>query len=203
MIMKVNLILKKGFSLLALFLFLYSCGSKGKKDNTILEEVKDSISVAEEADTISDEIDCPYQNDEIKSEYSCLPSDVVNASYKIISKESGYYYCISINGKEYRISDMIDYGELDMKVYANSNSSLLLIGLTDFYASVYFVYYFKDDVLTRLGQVDIDQPDDVEEHGVRKISFDVIKENDKIKIESYLDGDLACMNEFLWNNQPE
>lgn len=101
--MKVNLILKKGFALLALFLFLYSCGSKGKKDNTILEEVKDSISVAEEADTISDEIDCPYQNDEIKSEYSCLPSDVVNAYCKIISKESGYYYCISINGKEYRI----------------------------------------------------------------------------------------------------
>lgn len=199
MIMKVNLILKKGFALLALFLFLYSCGSKGKNNNTILEEVKDSISVAEEADTISDEIDCPYQNDEIKSEYSCLPSDVVNAYYKIISKESGYYYCISINGKEYRISDMIDYGELDMKVYANSNSSLLLIGLTDFYASV---YYFKDDVLTRLGQVDIDQRDDVEEHGVSEISFDVIKENDKIKIESYLDGDLACINEFLCNNRP-
>lgn len=98
---------------------------------------------------------------------------------------------------------MIDYGEFDMKVYANSNSSLLLIGLTDFYASVYFVYYFKDDVLTRLRQVDIDQPEDVEEHGVRKISFDVIKENDKIKIESYLDGDLACMNEFLCNNRPE
>lgn len=95
---------------------------------------------------------------------------------------------------------MIDYGELDMKVYANSNSSLLLIGLTDFYASV---YYFKDDVLTRLGQVDIDQRDDVEEHGVSEISFDVIKENDKIKIESYLDGDLACMNEFLCNNRPE
>ena len=63
--MKVNLILKKALALLALFLFLYSCGSKGNKDNTILEEVKDTISIAEETNTISNEIDRPHQNDEI------------------------------------------------------------------------------------------------------------------------------------------
>lgn len=195
--MKADLIFKKSFALLLLYLLLFSCISKGKKDSSILEEKRDTISVTSESTPRNIEDHHSDQNAEAVSAYRCLPSDIVDASYKIVGKESGYYYCVSINGKEYRISDMIDYGELDLKVYSNGDSSLLLIGLTDFYASVYFVYYFKDDVLTRLGQIDIEQPEDVEEHGVREITIKVNNGNEKIVVESYLDDKLASRTEFL------
>lgn len=133
------------------------------------------------------------------SEYTCMPPDAVNASYKIIGKESGAYYCLSINGREHRIPDMIDYGELDLKVYTRNGSALLLIGLTDYYASVYFVYHCHNAVLTRLGQIDIEQPADVEERGVRKVSFKVARENDKLVVESYLDDAVAGKSEFTLN----
>lgn len=117
-----------------------------------------------------------------------------------MGKESGAYYCLSIHGKEYRIPDMIDYGDPDLKVYAGDASRLLLVGLNDFYGSVYFVYYFNDNTLTRLGQVDIEQPDDVGEYGVRKISFKSVCKNRAVRIESYLDGACAGKNEFPLND---
>lgn len=136
------------------------------------------------------------------SEYRCMPASEVEASCKIISKESGYYYCLAIDGKEYRISDMIDYGEPDLKVYTNNNSRLLLVGLIDLYESVYFVYYFKDGVLARLGQIDIEQPGNVKEEGAKKVSFKVEEENKKMIVKSYLDGAYAYTSEFLLKSIP-
>lgn len=133
------------------------------------------------------------------SEYGCMPPEAVNASYKVIGKEAGAYYCLSINGKEYRIPDMMDYGDPDLKVYTRNGSTVLLVGLIDLYASVYFVYHFREGVLTRLGQIDIDQPDDVEERGIRKVSFKVARENGKLVVNSYLDEADASKNEFPLN----
>lgn len=137
--------------------------------------------------------------DERISEYGCMPPEAVNTSYKVIGKEAGAYYCLSINGKEYRIPDMMDYGDPDLKVYTRNGSTVLLVGLIDLYASVYFVYHFREGVLTRLGQIDIEQPADVEESGVRTISFRVTRENDKLVVKSYLDEAGASKNEFPLN----
>lgn len=88
------------------------------------------------------------------------------------------------------------------KVYTNNNSRLLLVGLIDLYESVYFVYYFKDGVLARLGQIDIEQPENVEEEGAKKVSFKVEEENKKMIVKSYLDGAYAHTSEFLLKSIP-
>lgn len=46
------------------------------------------------------------------------------ATYRIISRESGAYYCLAINGKEYRLDDMLDMGEPALKVYEGVESYL-------------------------------------------------------------------------------
>lgn len=136
------------------------------------------------------------------TEYSYVQPDVIKdsipqySSYKILSKDSDTYFCISINSKEYQLSDILDYGDFDLKVYKNDNSTILLIGLIDFYASTHFVYLFKDNSLTRLGQIDVNQPSDVEEHGMRKVSFKIQNKNNKVIIESYLDDTYENKNEF-------
>lgn len=112
-------------------------------------------------------------------------------SYKIVSKEAGDHYCLLIDHTEYPISDMMDYGNLDMKVYKKDQSTLFLLGLVDLYASVYFVYLFKDDALTRLGDIEVTQPSDVEEQGVKDIYFKVYDKGDRVLIENYLDDALA------------
>lgn len=115
---------------------------------------------------------------------------------QIISKENGAYYCLAINGKEYRIEDMLDMGNPDLKVYKGHHPMILVIGLSDTYESVYFVYCFKDGSLVRLGQVDVAQPDDVEVNGPKKVSLKVYPENGQIVVESYLDGTFAMKNTF-------
>lgn len=150
------------------------------------------------------------RNDYEKSgitEYSYVQRDLIKdsisqySSYKIVSKDSGTYFCILINGIEYRLSDILDYGDFDLKVYKNDNSTILLIGLIDFYASTHFVYLFRDNNLMRLGQIDVDQPSDVEEYGMREISFKLYNEGDKIFVESYLDDVFQNKNELLIKNK--
>lgn len=95
------------------------------------------------------------KEDGTMKECKSMPQQQVHAAYKIISKESGAFYCLAINGKEYRLEDMLDYGEPDLKVYANDHSTIILTGLSDLYESIYFVYCFQDNTLRRLGQIDI------------------------------------------------
>lgn len=51
------------------------------------------------------------KEDGTMKECKSMPQQQVHAAYKIISKESGAFYCLAINGKEYRLEDMLDYGE--------------------------------------------------------------------------------------------
>lgn len=53
----------------------------------------------------------------------------------------------------------------------------------------------------RLGQIDVDQPSDVEEYGMREISFKLYNEGDKIFVESYLDDVFQNKNELLIKNK--
>lgn len=128
-------------------------------------------------------------------EYSYVIPDIINEDsipsysfYKILSKDAGAYFCISIFDKEYKISDILDYGQLNLKVYQRDDSIVLLIGLDDFYGSTYFVYLFRENALVRIGQIDIEQPEDVEEHGSKAISFKVYCEDNIFIIENYLDN---------------
>lgn len=118
------------------------------------------------------------------------------ATYRIISKESGAYYCLAINGKEYRLDDMLDRGEPALKVYEGGHPTIIVIGLTDIYESVHFVYCFKDGALVRLGQVDVAQPDDVEVNGPKEVSLKVYPENGRMVVESYLGGNPAGKSAF-------
>lgn len=118
------------------------------------------------------------------------------ATYRIISKENGAYYCLAINGKEYRFNDMLDMGEPTLKVYEGEHPAIIVIGLTDIYESVHFVYCFKDGVLGRLGQVDVAQPDDVEVNGPKEVSLKVYPENGRMIVESYLGGSPAGKSAF-------
>lgn len=116
--------------------------------------------------------------------------------YKIIPKESGSYYCIQIYNKEYKISDILDYGDFDLKVYKRDKAIILLIGLIDFYESVYFIYYFENNKLARLGQINIKQPSDVEEHGMRPISFKIFCDGKRIILDSFLAGNIIRKSTF-------
>lgn len=128
-------------------------------------------------------------------EYKYISPDIVTrdsniyySSYKVVSKDDGANYCLSIFNKEYDISDMMDYGDLNLKVYKRDNSTLLIIGLDDLYESVYFVYHFKENTLVRIGQINIVQPGDVEVHGAKRISFKVYCEESVFIIENYFDN---------------
>lgn len=136
------------------------------------------------------------KEDGTMKECKSMPQQQVHAAYKIIFKESGAFYCLAINGKEYRLEDMLDYGEPDLKVYASDHSTIILTGLSDFYESIYFVYCFQDNTLRRLGQIDIAQPDDVEVRGPGKVSLKIYSGNGKVVAESYLDETLAGKSEF-------
>ena len=143
-----------------------------------------------------------YANNGWNTEYTYIQPDATRdntpcyTSYNVIAKEAGAYFCLSINHKEYRIKDVIDYGDLDLKVYRNDKATILLIGLVDYHGGTFFVYHFKDNALTRLGEMQVKQPDDVEENGMREISFKVYQAKNKIAIESYLDGTLSGKKEF-------
>ena len=137
---------------------------------------------------------------ETLKECRSIPKEQVHSAYKIIPKESGAFYCLSVNGKEYRVKDMFDYGEVELKVYADGPSAIVLTELRDTYESVYFVYYFNDGTLVRLGQFDVTQPDDVEIHGSGKIALKVYAGNDKVVIESYLNNVRAGRHVFPVQN---
>lgn len=162
------------------------------KQNSKSQFAEDSITRTEEEQRKNENSVSDRQDELI--EYGYVIPDTVTAegssyhSYKVLSKEAGAYYCVSIYNKEYRISDIMDYGDLNLKVYKKGASTMLLIGLDDLYGSVYFVYLFEDNVLKRLGGIDIEQSDDVERNGAKSISFKVYRKSNIFIIEDYLDN---------------
>lgn len=167
--------------------------------NTKSQFAEDSITrIEEQIETENNVSD--RQNERI--EYGYVVPDIVTkegrfyCSYKVLSKEAGAYYCVSIYNKEYRISDIMDYGDLNLKVYKKGASTMLLIGLDDLYGSVYFVYLFEKDALIRVGEINITQSDDVEKYGAKSIFFKVYRKSNIFVIEDYLDDILGKTTEF-------
>jgi hypothetical protein len=113
-----------------------------------------------------------------------LYSDV---DYRIVSQESGNKFVLQAGGKEYALSDILDYGELDLLVYELKKNQVIFIGLIDTYGSVYYIYYLHEDTLTRLGELSFEQASNTEETGGQEAKFIVKQAQESINIALYLD----------------
>jgi hypothetical protein len=173
--------MKKALLISAVLALAASCGWLGqKKQATNVISASGTIQTAD-ADTII---------------WSMLTPDVSESNnfiraydnYEILSKDSGEHFVLSIKGKEYALSDILDYGEPDILVYASGEEQIIFIGLVDIYGSTYFIYRLADDALTRLGDLNFDQPSDVEETGGKKATFSVSQIGKTFTITLYLDG---------------
>lgn len=136
-------------------------------------------------------------------EWCLLPYDDIQEGilrsydyYHVLPKDAGSRFVLSINGTEYPLSDIFDYGELDMLVYSHCEEygedyeRIILTGLVDLYGSTYFVYRLAGDRLIRLGDFSFLQPADVEETGVPVSEFAVDETKESILITLYIEGDL-------------
>lgn len=190
--------MEKGLLILLLLIYTSSVFAEHKNNKhqlpeDLIIEIKKEYN---KSDRQIEHIEYSYVNPDMTTEdnIACY------SSYKVLSKDAGAYFCISIFNKEYKIADILDYGQVNLKVYKRGSSTLFLIGLDDFYGSTYFVYLFKANSLVRIGQIDINQPNDVEEHGPKTISFKVYYEDNRFIIENYLDGIFESSSSILSKN---
>jgi len=93
------------------------------------------------------------------------------------------------------INDNYDQADFDIKIYKSKNDYIFLLETIDYYSSVIYIYIYVDGVLTRLGDISIDQPN-VEDEGIKKESFKICKENDTILMECFLDKKLYSTHKF-------
>ena len=91
--------------------------------------------------------------------------------------------------------DNYDQPEFDIKVYTLDDIYVYILETIDYYSSIAYIYIYIDGILTRLGDISIDQPN-VEEEGIKTESFKICKENDTISIECFLDNELVSTHKF-------
>ena len=122
-----------------------------------------------------------------------VEGDKIYSKYKIelFNNSSSSNFNILIDNKIYKTTDILDYGELDLIIYKKEKQTLFLIGLNDYYESVFYVYYLSNDKLARLGYFSVTQSDDVEVTGLKSISFKVTSGTDSVHIYKYLDN-ISC-----------
>ncbi len=90
---------------------------------------------------------------------------------------------------EYKIHEIFDMGDLFVSNYRHAEENVFIVHLEDYYGSLYFVYYFSSKKLYYAGHLSVDEPK-VEEIGIKKKSFTVKKDNGKIVVDTFIDGEL-------------
>jgi hypothetical protein len=154
-------------------------------NNKVIEKQFDSI-VAEQINEIIN-----TNNEYI--EYTFIRPDSIDGNetfydnYKIIDpvENEAWSWSLMINQNIYKTNAILDSGTLQLLIYKYQDRKIALIGLVDYYGSVYFVYYYNEKTLSELGTIHIDQPN-VEDVGFKETSFRIYEKDNKLFINSYL-----------------
>jgi len=207
----------KIFLLIILLANIVACNQTSKQktnnDNNLIEETNNSDLPNATIGVLRIENDDVFSNNVTKKKdadtilWDLLPPDVnkpngirLYNNYKVQSKNSGESFCLTIGKKEYKLSDILDYGELDILVYQSEGQEIIFIGLVDYYASTYYIYYLQNGTFSRLGDFSFNQPSDVEEKGMRKVTFTVMQLKFNVFVSLYLDGIFHKHEKFRLND---
>lgn len=105
------------------------------------------------------------------------------------------FFALEINDIVYPVSEILDYGELDIKLFKQGDNALLLIGGLDFYGSYYHIYKLNQTQPIYLGMIS-GEPKDPETNGRKKERLEICLIEDKLDVRFYFGDEYAAHETF-------
>ncbi|MGV0924317.1 hypothetical protein [Empedobacter tilapiae] len=100
----------------------------------------------------------------------------------------------------YKYDYDLDLGEIELIRFANGNESLYLVELDNYYSKIYNLYFFVDDSVYYLGEIDTDLSKIIEDNPKVQIEFQISKNDNKIEIQQLVNDKKFYFKSFEINN---
>ena len=184
--MEIIKILNKNFYILFSFFVLLSCKTHNGDKNNVSKQIQVSENSLFEQQKLIERRD----NDFFK-----YTQDIFE-----LKTNDDFSQNLKINNKEYNTKLMLDSSEINLQYFKQNNDKIILLEGNDYYASVFFIYYYNQENLYYLGNFSIDSPNIETDPNSGIVNFQIEKNNkNEIIISSIIKNKVSKVYTFKSN----